>query len=139
MGDFVDGEELAYIPLRGLPHERAFRGVELGQEGAVALGRPEGRPVGDHPMEPSGGGVDLGGGQEAILRVAMPWRCSIRSGRGGRQASMAKTVIGVEEKQLVTHLWMRLQNVSSLSCIFMRGVKRSEPYRRIGAIREVAS
>ena len=48
-------------------------------------------------------------------------------------------VIGVEEKQLVTHLWMRLQKLSSISCIFMRGVKRSEPYRRMGAIREVAS
>ena len=47
-------------------------------------------------------------------------------------------MIGVEEKQLVTHLWMRLQKVSSLSCIFMRGVKRSEPYRRIGATKEVA-
>ena len=52
---------------------------------------------------------------------------------------MAKMVIGVEEKQLVTHLWMRLQKVSSLSCIFMRRVKRSEPYRRIGAIKEEAS
>ena len=52
---------------------------------------------------------------------------------------MAKMVIGVEEKQLVTHLWMRLQKVSSLSSIFMRGVKRSEPYSRIGGIREVAS
>ena len=52
---------------------------------------------------------------------------------------MANTVIGVEEKQLVTHLWMRLQKESSLSSIFMRGVKRSEPYRRIGAMREVAS
>ena len=52
---------------------------------------------------------------------------------------MAKMGIGVEEKQLVTHLWMRLQKESSLSCIFMRGVKRSEPYRRIGATREEAS
>ena len=51
---------------------------------------------------------------------------------------MARIVIGVEEKQLVTHLWMCLQKVSSLSCIFMRGVKRSEPYRRMGAIREEA-
>ena len=51
---------------------------------------------------------------------------------------MAKMVIGVEEKHLVTHRWMRLQKESSLSCIFMSGVKRSEPYRRIGAIRELA-
>ena len=52
---------------------------------------------------------------------------------------MAKMGIGVEEKQFVTHLWTLLQKVSSLFCIFKRGVKRSEPYRRIGAIREEAS
>ena len=40
---------------------------------------------------------------------------------------MASIGIGVEEKQLVTHFWTLLQKESSLSCIFMRGVKRSEP------------
>ena len=70
------------------------------------------------------------------LRAAMRWRCSISRGRGGRQASMASIGIWVEEKQLVTHLWTLLQKVSSFSCIFRRGVKRSEPYRRIGAIKE---
>ena len=52
---------------------------------------------------------------------------------------MASMGIGVEEKQLVTHLWTLLQKVSSLSCIFRRGVKRSAPYNRIGAIKEEAS
>ena len=52
---------------------------------------------------------------------------------------MASMGIGVEEKQLVTHLWTLLQKVSSLSCIFRRGVKRSKPYRKIGAINEKAS
>ena len=52
---------------------------------------------------------------------------------------MAKMGTGVEKKQLVTHLCTCLQKVSSLSCIFMRGVKRSAPYRRTGAIREEAS
>ena len=52
---------------------------------------------------------------------------------------MASMRIGGEEKQLVTHLWTFLQKVLSLSCIFRRGVKRSEPYRRIGAIKEEAS
>ena len=37
VGDFVNGEMLADIPLRGFPHEGAFRGVEFGQKGAVAL------------------------------------------------------------------------------------------------------
>ena len=62
MGDFVDGEVLADVPLGGLPHKGAFRGVELGQEGAVALGGPEGRPVWDRLMEASSGWVDLGWG-----------------------------------------------------------------------------
>ena len=52
---------------------------------------------------------------------------------------MASMGIGVEEKQLVTHLWTLLQKVSSLSCIFRRGVNRSAPYNRIGAIKEEAS
>ena len=43
-------------------------------------------------------------GEEASLRAAMRWRCSISRGRGGRQASMARMGIGVEIKQLVTHL-----------------------------------
>ena len=51
---------------------------------------------------------------------------------------MASMGIGVDIKQLVTHLWTRLQNESSLSCISMRGVKRSAPYSRTGAIREEA-
>ena len=51
---------------------------------------------------------------------------------------MARIGIRVEEKQLVTHLWVHLQKVLSLSCIFRQGVKRSAPYRSTGAIREEA-
>ena len=47
VGDFVDRAVLADGAARGLPHEGAFRGVELGQEGAVALGGPKGGPIGD--------------------------------------------------------------------------------------------
>ena len=46
----------------------------------------------------------ISGGDEAILRAAIRCRCSISKGRGGRHASMASISIGVEEKQLVTHL-----------------------------------
>ena len=46
----------------------------------------------------------ISGGEEANLRAAIRWRCSISRGRGGRQASMASMGIGVELKQLVTHL-----------------------------------
>jgi len=52
---------------------------------------------------------------------------------------MPKTGTGVEEKQLVTHLWTRCQNTSNLSCIIIRGVYRSAPYKRTGARREEAS
>ena len=38
MGDFVNGEVLTDSPLMSLPHERAFRWVEFGQERAMALG-----------------------------------------------------------------------------------------------------
>ena len=80
----------------------------------------------------------ISGGEEVSLRVAIRCWYSINRGRDGRQASMAKMGIGVEEKQLVTHLGTLLQKVLSLSCIFRRGVKRSEPYRSIGAIKEEA-
>ena len=81
----------------------------------------------------------ISGGEQTTLRAAMRWRCSIRRTSGGREASMAKIGIGVEEKQLVTHLWTRCQNTSNLSCIPERGVYRSAPYRSTGARREEAS
>ena len=62
MGDFVNGEVLADVPLGGLPHEGAFRWVEFGEEGAVALRRPEGGSVWDRFMETPCGRVDLWGG-----------------------------------------------------------------------------
>jgi len=52
---------------------------------------------------------------------------------------MARIGTGVEEKQLVTHLWTPCQNTSNLSCILVRGVYRSAQYRRTGARSEVAS
>jgi len=52
---------------------------------------------------------------------------------------MSKIGTGVEEKQLVTHLWMGCQNTSNLCCIRARGVYRSALYRRTGARREEAS
>ena len=47
MGDLVDGEVFANIPLRGFPHEGAFGGIELDQEAAVTQGRSKGRLVRD--------------------------------------------------------------------------------------------
>ena len=62
MRDFVDGEVFADIPLRGLPHEGAFRGVQFGQEGTVALGGPESGLVWDGLVESACGRVYLWGG-----------------------------------------------------------------------------
>ena len=47
MGDLIDGEVFADSTSLGFPHEGAFCGVELGQEGAVALGRSKCGSVGD--------------------------------------------------------------------------------------------
>ena len=63
VGDLVDGEVFADSTPGSLPHEGAFRGVEPGQEGAVALGGPKGGPIGDRPVESARGRVDLRGGR----------------------------------------------------------------------------
>ena len=61
MGNLIDGEVFANIPLRGFPHEGAFGGIELDQEGAVTQGRSEGRLVGDRLVQTGRSWVDLGG------------------------------------------------------------------------------
>ena len=66
------------------------------------------------------------GGVEVSLRAAIHWRWSISKGRGGRHDSTARMGIGVAEKELVAHHWTLLQKLLSLSCIFMRGVDRSD-------------
>src|ERR1700743_1401110 len=80
----------------------------------------------------------ISGGEETALRAAARCRCSIKRESGGRQDSMARIGMGVDEKQFVTHLWTLLQKMSNLACIFRRGVKRSAPYRRTGAMSEEA-
>ena len=62
VGDFIDREMLADVPLRGLPHEGAFRGVEFGPEGAMALAGPEGGLIRYPLVETSSGWVYLWGG-----------------------------------------------------------------------------
>ena len=58
---------------------------------------------------------------------------------GGRQESMARMPMGVQEKQLVAHLCTLCQKVLSLAREPTLGVKRSAPYRRRGTTRELAS
>ena len=62
MNDFIDGEVFADSSLVGLPHEGAFCGIELGQEGAVTLGGPKRGSVGDRLVEASSSRIDFGGG-----------------------------------------------------------------------------
>ena len=47
MGYLVEGEVFADVPLGGFPHEGVFGGVELNQEGPMALGGSQGGSVGD--------------------------------------------------------------------------------------------
>ena len=47
VGDFIDGEVFADVSRGGFPHKGAFGGVKLDQEGAMTVGRSEGRLVGD--------------------------------------------------------------------------------------------
>ena len=65
MGDLVNEEVLADSTSVGLPHEGAFRGVEFGQKGAVALAGSKCESVGDRLVKASNRQVDLrrGGGQ----------------------------------------------------------------------------
>ena len=62
MGDLVDGEVFADSGPVGFPHEGAPRGIELGQEGAVALGRRKRGSVGDRLVESPSGRIDFGRG-----------------------------------------------------------------------------
>ena len=53
---------LAYVGLRGLPHEGSFGGVELDQQAAVAVWRSEGGAVRHRLMKTGGNWVDFGRG-----------------------------------------------------------------------------
>jgi len=58
---------------------------------------------------------------------------------GGRQDSMARMPMGVDEKQLVAHVCTLCQKVLSLVKEPTLGVKRSALCRRMGAMSDVAS
>jgi len=64
------------------------------------------------------------------------WR--IRTGSGGREASLCRHLKLVEEKQLVIHLQTRCQNTDIGFMIDGGGFQMADPYRRIGARSERA-
>ena len=54
------------------------------------------------------------GGEQTVLRAASLCLCDTRRGMRGRQDSMARMRIGVDEKLLVAHLCTLCQKVLSL-------------------------
>jgi len=73
-----------------------------------------------------------------VVSAASLCLCDTRRKIGGRQDSMARMPIGVDEKQLVAHLCTLCQKVLSLVKEPMLGVKTSSPYRKMGATSDVA-
>jgi len=56
-----------------------------------------------------------------------------KTGSGGRQASLSRQLMLVEEKQLVIHLQTRCQKTDIGPMIDVGGLQTEDPYRRIGA------
>jgi len=92
-------------------------------------------------------GTDLGrraeagfisGGEQMSLRPARGRWWRIRTGNGGRQASLCKHVMLVEEKRLVIHLQTRCQKTDIGPMIDGGGFQTADPYKRIGARSERA-
>ena len=79
------------------------------------------------------------GREQTVLRAARLCLCDTRRGIGGRQDSMARMLMGVDEKQLVAHLCTLCQKVLSLVREPTLGVKRSAPYRRMCATSNIAN
>jgi len=67
------------------------------------------------------------GGEQTVLRAAKLCFCDTRRGMGGRQDSITRMPMEVDEKQFVAHLCTLCQKVLSLKREPMLGVKRSAP------------
>jgi len=80
----------------------------------------------------------ISGGEQMSLRPARRRWWRTRSGSVGRQASLCRQVILVEEKQLVIHLQTRCQKKDIAPRIDGGGYPIADPYRRIGARSERA-
>jgi len=79
-------------------------------------------------------------GTEQTTRSAASRCCwEIRRATRGRQDSTARIPVGVAEKQFVVHLWTLCQNVFRHAMAPALGERRSAPYSRMGATKDVAS
>ena len=83
-------------------------------------------------------GFNSGRGQ-TTRRAASLCRWEIRRATGGRHDSTARIPVGVAEKQFVVHLWTLCQNVIRRAMAPALGVKRSAPYSKMGATKDVVS
>jgi len=79
------------------------------------------------------------GGEQITQRAMSLGFWEIRRGTGGRQDSTERIHVGVAEKQFVVHLGTLRQKVFRRVTGPALGVKRSAPYRSMGATRDVAS
>jgi len=73
-----------------------------------------------------------------ILRLARRRWWDTRTARGGRQASLCRHVMLVDEKQLVIHLQTLCQKTDIGPMMDGGGFQTAAPYRRIGARSERA-
>jgi len=81
----------------------------------------------------------ISGGEQTTRSAASPCRWEIRRATGGRQDSTARIPVGVAEKQFVVHLWTLCQKVFRRAIAPTLRVKRSAPYRKMGATKDVGS
>ena len=79
------------------------------------------------------------GGEQTTRSAASLSRWEIRRATGGRQDSTARIPVGVAEKQFVVHLCTLCQKVFRRAMAPALGVKRSDPYSKMGATTDVAS
>jgi len=104
---------------------RAIKVARWGEKVGTVLGR---RAV---------AGFTSGGEQMSLRPARQPW-WHTRTGSGGRQASLCRHVMLVDEKQLVIHLQTRCQKTDIGPMIDGGGFQTAAPYRRIGARSERA-
>ena len=77
--------------------------------------------------------------EQTVLTEASLSLCDTRRCIGGTQYSRAKMPIGVEEKQVEGHFCSLCQKLLRLVIVPALGVRRSAPYRRMGATSDFGS
>jgi len=79
------------------------------------------------------------GREQTTRSAANLCRWEIRRATGGRHDSTTRIPVGVAEKQFVAYLWTLCQKVFRRAIVPALGLKRSAPYSKRGATKDVAS